>query len=46
MLVLRRRLMARSAALVPSPNRRSKAVRGLISVGSGVVGEVQEMLFV
>jgi hypothetical protein len=33
----------RSSGLAPSPNMRSNATRGLISVGSGCVGEVQEI---
>jgi hypothetical protein len=35
----------RSASDAPSPNRRSNAVRGLISIGSGVVGDDHEMVF-
>ena len=37
---------SRSSGLVPSPNRRSKATRGFTSVGSGCVGDDQEMEFV
>ena len=33
------------AALPPSPNRRSKTMRGCASAGSGVVGDDQERLF-
>ena len=29
----------------PSPNSRSNAVRGLISIGSGVVGDAHEIVF-
>ena len=35
----------RSAALPPSPNRRSKTMRGCASAGSGVVGDDHERLF-
>ena len=35
----------RSAALPPSPNRRSKTIRGCASAGSGVVGDDHERLF-
>ena len=35
----------RSAVLPPSPNRRSKTIRGWASAGSGVVGDDHERLF-
>ncbi len=35
----------RSASDPPSPNSRSNAVRGLISIGSGEVGEAHEIVF-
>ena len=35
----------RSAALPPSPNIRSKTTRGFASVGIGVVGDVQDSVF-
>ena len=35
----------RSAALPPSPNKRSKMIRGCASDGSGVVGDDHERLF-
>ena len=37
---------SRSSGLAPSPNKRSKAIRGLTSVGSGCVGVGHEMEFV
>ena len=45
MLPVRFRSATRSSALAPSPNKRSKAIRGLISVGSGVVGVGHDMEF-
>ena len=36
-----RRCPARSAAVPPLPNMRSKTTRGLISIGSGVVSDCQ-----
>ena len=36
---------ARSAALPPAPNIRSNTLRGLISIGSGVVGVRHESVF-
>src|SRR5215813_15601370 len=35
--------LVRSSAFVPSPKRRSKATRGLISVGRGVVAFGQDI---
>ena len=34
----------RSSALAPSPKSRSKTTRGFISMGSGSVGEPQEIV--
>ena len=40
-------MRARRSAGVPGrPNIRSKTTRGLISMGSGVVGELHEIVFV
>jgi len=46
MLLSSRSCARRSDADPPSPNRRSNAVRGLISIGSGVVGDAHEMVFI
>src|SRR5690242_19319488 len=46
MLAFCLRPVSRSSVLAPSPNRRSNATRGFTSVGSGCVGELQEMEFV
>ena len=35
----------RSGTVPPSPNRRSNTTRGLISIGSGVVGVRHEIVF-
>ena len=45
--MLRRSLIcaSRSAALLPAPNSRRNTLRGLISMGSGVVGVVMHQLF-
>ena len=40
------RRAARSSAVPPSPNMRSKTSCGFSSIGSGVVGVDHEMLFV
>ena len=45
MLRSRRRSTSRSAAVPPSPNRRSNTTRGLFSIGSGVVGVRQEIVY-
>ena len=37
---------ARWAGVPGRPNRRSNTTRGLISIGSGVVGELHEIVFV
>ena len=41
-----RRCLARGSVLPLSPNNRSKIVRGLFSVGSGVLGPSHEIVFV
>ena len=46
MLLSRCRRTMRSVAVPPSPNRRSNTLRGLISIGSGVVGVFQEIVLV
>ena len=40
------RRAARSSAVLPSPNMRSKVTCGFSSIGSGVDGVDHEMLFV
>jgi hypothetical protein len=46
MLLSRLRRAARSSDVLPSPNIRSKTTCGLSSIGSGEVGDAQEIVFV
>ena len=45
MLRFRRLRACRCAGVPGTPNSRSKTTRGLVSIGSGVVGEDHEMVF-
>ena len=45
MLRCARACASRCADVPPSPNSRSNTTRGLFSVGSGVVGELHDSVF-